>query len=175
MPRFERYNDYLAVAAKRLADARELLAWPSVDAGGTDAGRRHLDAVVYLSGYVIECALKAYLIAMAGGHRDNLTFDEALACLVARQGLSERDRTYVARHSHELRTLVEASDLQARLGSRDLARLETCLKWRPAWRYSPRQCRTRREANRWMNAIERVYRRLGAVHGERIGGDECGN
>ena len=61
---FDSLYEFRKVAVQRLRDAQELLELPTRDPEGNDKERRHLRGAMYLSGYTVECILKAYLIRM---------------------------------------------------------------------------------------------------------------
>ena len=64
MPRSDSFYDFRKVAVQRLRDAQELLEQPTLDPNGADRSHRHLRGAMYLSGYAVECILKAYLVDM---------------------------------------------------------------------------------------------------------------
>ena len=153
MAQFNRLQDYLAVAAKRLADARELLAPPSEEAPG-DPRTRHLDAAVYLAGYVVECSLKAYLMSLAP---DAKFFNEALEALAAAGKVSPEDSEFLAGHGHDLRRLLTASGLREKMTEVDQSRWGVVVKWKPEWRYDPRHMTSQAAAKRLVGTVEDVY------------------
>lgn len=65
MLEFDSIGDYVKAGPRRLADAKELLEQPTLEPDAPDAAHRHLRGAVYLAGYAVECALKAYIISRA--------------------------------------------------------------------------------------------------------------
>ncbi|MBM3475134.1 MAG: hypothetical protein FJX75_17875 [Armatimonadetes bacterium] len=148
----DRTEDYVRAGAKRLADARELLQHPTLDSLAQDAGHRHLRGAVYLAGYAVECALKAYIIASAPPKE---TFTEAVAALSDPQG---RPLDFRGARSHNLGLLLRATDLDARMGPDFLLRTRwaICLRWKPWWRYNPKDFTTRSAAQVVVDAAGEV-------------------
>ena len=120
-------DDYPAAALKHLQDAEVLLK-----------GRR-FDGAAYLSGYVVECALKT-LIQVESGRR--------------------------VRRSHELTGLLDELDVLAvqattrtgRLYVRVAAALRTAdvLRWQPRMRYRGPEV-TSSDAEAWLRDARRAY------------------
>jgi HEPN domain-containing protein len=168
---FDGVTDYIKAARLRLADALELFEHPTsqVAQGGDrlpHEGVRHLRGALYLAGYAVECALKAYIIARDPPAK---TFSGAMAGRVARgeSALADwRDRT------HDLLFLWRATDLEGKLDDADVAlktRWGTCRKWNwhPNWRYDPQPFTTRSRAAEVLRAVEAVYRWIDARRRDR--------
>jgi hypothetical protein len=145
--------DYLKAAPKRLDDARELLEAPTWRADREDALHRHLRAAVYLAGYVVECALKAYIISRVPGAR---SFEEAVT---RRRADGEADLHFTGRRAHDLRALRRATDLDPVLDRTETIRKAwaRCQKWDPDWRYDPDHFTSRREARLFVDAAAALH------------------
>lgn len=142
--------EYALASSQQIADAAELLEHPTRDAFGTDAHERHLFGAMYLAGYAVECALKAFLLRKFGPAATSagtfVTFDAIKSQVAAAAGKSLRDLDL-----HSLSDLWNAT----RLASRDVAmtaKLGTCTIWRVEWRYRPPQGTLRREAQGFVQA-----------------------
>ena len=148
---YETLSDFQQSARKRLADAYELLEPPS-----RNRRRRtqHQDAAVYLAGYAVECALKAYLIRQleARGISARNLVDVAWA-----RGFNRKERQFC---THDLKGLCDAADLYARMVLDPELREDfgTCLKWSPEWRYKGRRIKTGVRPREFVDAMARVYR-----------------
>lgn len=66
MPDFDNISDLVKSGPRRLQDAEELMQPPTHDRQRSDAQTRHLRGAMYLSGYGVECLLKAYLVEQEG-------------------------------------------------------------------------------------------------------------
>ncbi len=147
MYEFDRVTDYVKAGPRRLADALELLEQPTCEPEAADAGHRNLRGAVYLAGYAVECALKAYIISRVPGASG---FSEALQRRV--QGGEVIDLG--GRRAHNIRLLLRLTDLEGTLASDDALRrsLGLCMKWRPDWRYDPRPFTSRVDARSLLEA-----------------------
>jgi HEPN domain-containing protein len=153
MPEHDRLEDYLTAGPKRLADARELLERPTLDAASKGAETRHLRGAMYLAGYAVECALKAYIIDRASPSQ---TFTEAVEALSA--GLRV-PLDFRGARAHNLGLLLRATDLDGRMGEDFLLRAHwgVCLTWSPAWRYDPRDMTQRSRARQTVEAAAAIF------------------
>ncbi len=133
MPEHDGVVDYLSVAEMRLADARELLAPPTVDSGDPNAPTRHLRAAMYLAGYALECTLKAYIVTSEGARG----FFEVVAKYKESADLWKK----VAADAHDVKLLLAASRLPADPTVWDEPRRRLwgqCEWWNVAIRYHPK-------------------------------------
>jgi hypothetical protein len=131
---FDSLADYLEAAPKRLADAWELLEQPSRDREAPDAGHRHLRAAIYLAGYAVECALKAYVISRVRGAQ---RFDDAIQ---RRKMAGEAGLDFGGRRAHNLELLQKATDLSAAMDAElALKKMWAHLhkRWSTDLRYTP--------------------------------------
>ena len=116
----------------RLADGKELLELPTSDRAATDAGHRHLWAAMYLSGYAVECLLKAYIIQEIHAH----TLEEAIEALDERRSkLGRKPYTSIMRTAagHNISFLVQLSEINVSTQTDPWA---TVLLWSSSWRYN---------------------------------------
>jgi HEPN domain-containing protein len=150
---FDGLSDYLEAGPKRLADARELLQHPSLDALRADAGHRHLRGAVYLAGYAVECALKAYIISRTPPSR---TFTEAV---MLRAAADPAVLGLQGAATHRLGALFRATDLAPSMDADFPLRAlwGVCLTWSPTWRYHPRHLTSRSRARQIVEAAAAVY------------------
>ncbi len=135
-PRRSNGDDYPAAALKHLQDAEVLLK------------SRRFDGAAYLSGYVVECALKA-LIQVESGRR-----------------VRRSHKPTEVRRSHELTGLLDELDVLAvqattrtgRLYVRVAAVLRTAdvLRWQPPMRYRGPEV-TSSEADAWLRNAREAY------------------
>ncbi len=132
MPEFDGISEYVKSGFRRLRDAEELLQRPTLDPKEQGAGTRHLRGAVYLSGYGVECLLKAYLISRQW-HCSRLS--EAWDAIRA-GGNPIRDICGEA--GHDLRYLLSLTDLEARMGSELLQQMSLSARWSSSGRYDPR-------------------------------------
>ncbi len=156
---FDSMGDYIAAGPRRLADAWELLEMPTRDPGGSDASHRNLRAAVYLAGYAVEFALKAYIISRVAGAQ---TFDEAVE---ARKEAGEAQLDFRGRRAHSLERLLKATDLPGWMDSRDDLRIAWGVlvsAWGPDQRYHPANWTQRSTAKALVQAAEDVHNWVGA-------------
>ena len=109
---------------------------------------------MYIMGYAVECALKAYTGRHLG--RDVRTLKEAEARYEARYGV-RLDLTSV--RAHNLRRLFAVAEtLKLRIGTdKDLAQAKNrCLAWDYRWRYDPTPA-TRAEAYAFRDAVAQFH------------------
>jgi hypothetical protein len=151
---FDSITAYLSVAPKRLQDAWELLEQPTWQTDAPDAAYRHLRTAIYLAGYVIECALKAYIISREP------SLQRFFEVIEVRNARGER-LDFSGSRGHSLLALRNATDLDARMDDdNEMKKLwHTWLKmnWGPHWRYHPKHFTERDEARRRIEASERIY------------------
>jgi HEPN domain-containing protein len=172
MPAHERLADFVSAAPQRLADAEELLQMPSLRPNEADAGHRHLRGAVYLAGYAVECALKAYLIASVPGAD---TLSVAVESINSeRQTRGEEPLDLSGRRGHDIRALLSATDLAGSVSaSRQLRQsFDVCTKWTTDWRYDPRPFTARKAANDRVSDARRVYE---WVEARRTSAEQEGN
>jgi HEPN domain-containing protein len=145
---FDRITDYIKAAPRRLADARELLQDPTYDRDAPDAQHRHLRGAVYLSGYAVEFALKAYIISRTPGCQ---TFAEARKLL---------NLDLDGARSHNLRLLARATDLEGALNNLSGVSQHwiRCWKWRPDQRYDGTHMTCKSDAKGIVDAAETIWR-----------------
>jgi HEPN domain-containing protein len=141
-------SDFQQSARKRLADAYELLEPPSRD---KRRSRQHQDGAVYLAGYAVECALKAFLIRKAQVSNPSAQSLEEAAVVL---GFAKK-RFLV----HLLEQLRDDGDLLARMAwdpeiTNDF---NICLKWKPEWRYRGERVKEV-EPREFVDAVGRMYR-----------------
>ena len=148
MHRFDTLEDYLNAGRMRLRDAQELLEQPSYYPDDKLAATRHLRGAVYLAGYAVECALKAYIITRAGTE----TFSEA-----PQTNGAAGDDLFRGKRSHNLKLLLDASGLEAGLDlSPSLGKAWAyCRKWTTDHRYDPKMWTTRIDAKKSVDAMAR--------------------
>jgi len=150
MPVRDRLSDFVKSGPRRVKDAEELMATPSMDNQRSDAPTRHLRGAMYLAGYGVECLLKAYLIEQEGSQ--SLTGAEA-KINVRRASHNQEPIEKIARTAagHDLFYLVGLTDLSTRPGY-DPVLWSRLSQWRSTWRYkhdSPK----REEAERFMRDV----------------------
>ena len=63
MPEYDSLTSFHKSGLNRLRDAEHLLTTPEVDIHEQGVLSRHMRGAMYLSGYGVECQLKAYLIS----------------------------------------------------------------------------------------------------------------
>jgi hypothetical protein len=151
---FDRISDYVEAAPKRLADARELLAWPTVDADGPDAAHRHLRGAVYLAGYAVECALKAYIISRVPGAQ---RFHEAIT---RRATAGETSLDFRGSQAHNLERLWRATDLEAGMDTDTVVKTAWGVirkHWSTDLRYAPTHLTGRNVARQAVEAAGIVH------------------
>jgi hypothetical protein len=157
MWRYDRKTDYIKAGRMRLADARELLEAPTSSESAEEPrlphrGSRHLRGALYLAGYAIECALKAYIVAATG---DSGSFTEAMD---GRTSAGDSRLSQWRRQAHNLWFLWHVSELERRLEDESIRRaLPASLKGRVEWRYAPTPFLSRAQAGEIIGAIRRVY------------------
>ena len=137
---FDLISDYIKVAPKRLRDAERLLEHGELEAGQPGAGHRHLRGALYLAGYAVECALKAYIISRCPGEQ---RFSDVVER--RRQAGEDLDRRDLA---HNLRLLLRTAGLADEVEADPLLResWNWCRRWDPDMRYNPADFTARREA-----------------------------
>ena len=150
MPTYETKADYIEVAARHLCDAQKLMALapfcPSGAACPTPVQAQHFVGAMYLAGYAVECALKAYLLVQYGKG----TFSEVQVVVAASGGYLGRAQ------AHALTSLQAASDLA--LAGPLQAAFSDCAKWTTDWRYAPRVAGyTEVEAMKSIESAQAVY------------------
>lgn len=133
-------SDMWKVAIKRRADARRLM----------EGGQPHSSGAVYLAGYAVECKMKAIAMEVHGV--------TTLRALGSKLGLDDG-----AVFTHGLEALLEFLPFQESFRRSLVWRDFTTqvARWRPAWRYEPRDWETEK-ATAFMDAVDRVYRWLDA-------------
>jgi len=147
----ESESEYADASKQQLADAMELLDHPTSKAFDGDAHFRHLVGAMYLAGYAVECALKAYLLRRFGpllspAPGTSTTFDAIVSDVASAAGKSLRDFDL-----HSLNDLWNATGLASR--DTDMtARQGACSIWRVEWRYRPPSDRARPDAERFVQA-----------------------
>lgn len=119
-------DDYPAAALKHLQDAEVLLK-----------GRR-FDGAAYLSGYVVECALKALIQVESGGPRH---FHELTGLLDAMDGLAVQAKTRTGRLYVNVAAVLRTADV---------------LRWQPRMRYRGAEV-TSRDAEAWLRNARDAY------------------
>lgn len=155
MKQFDHISDYIKAAPKRLDDAWELLERPTWEPERRDARHRHHRGAVYLAGYAVECALKAYVISRVPGTQ---RFDDALA---QRQQAGEMLPVLRGKQAHSLARLLRATDLEAAMDAQVELKKDwgaICQKWNPNLRYDPTHWTDRAAARRFVAGVDRVYR-----------------
>src|SRR5205085_10165063 len=114
-----------------LRDAERLLEPPSKNVNEQGADVRHLRGAMYLSGYGVECLLKAYLIKQRPGcHRLSDVLTELRS-----DGAEVRDICGSA--GHDLPYLLTLTKVEARFDRQRREQMSNCAKWRSNWRYDP--------------------------------------
>ena len=144
---YETLKDFQQCTRKRLADAYELLEPPSRDQRRI---RQHQDAAVYLAGYAVECALKAFLIQKAQRH-DPGAQDLQSAAVALGFGPSWL-------RTHDLERLRDAGDLSCAMLLPERKDFSICLKWKPEWRYRGERIKTGVEPREFVDAMGRMCR-----------------
>jgi len=107
---------------------------------------------VYLAGYAIECALKAYLIT-----REPPAGSLARA-VELRRARGEHVPNILGADGHNLRLLLTVTGLESDLDREEARRRDwgICLKWKSTWRYDP-AAPTTVQATEFIDATRRVY------------------
>ncbi len=125
----DKLSDYAEAGRMRLRDAQELLQPPTFLPDDKMALTRHLRGAVYLAGYAVECALRAYIIVAAKTE----TFSEAIRMRCA----AGEKLDFGGGRSHNLRLLLLASGLMptVELDPILLKAWQYCQKWGPDQRY----------------------------------------
>ncbi|HUS91270.1 MAG TPA: hypothetical protein VM695_05435 [Phycisphaerae bacterium] len=136
-------TDLRKAALKRLGDAKVLLA----------SSEPHGQGAMYLAGYAVECKVKAIAMEI----HDCWTLEE----LAARWRVDEREV-----FTHGLECLVRRLPLYERLTRSSVWRAFAgrVNRWRPSWRYSPRNVDAR-SAQTFVEAVESVLHWLEANRG----------
>jgi HEPN domain-containing protein len=142
---YETLSDFKQSGRKRLADAYELLEPPTRD---KRRSRQHNDGAVYLAGYALECALKAFLIRKA--QQNNPSVGNLLEVA---QELHVRLREV---RSHKLADLRDHGALLDRRGIAERKDFDTCLKWDPEWRYQGERIKTGMAPREFVDAMQRM-------------------
>jgi len=135
-PRSQLIDSVRKVAAHRRADGEKL-----IEEGRFRGG-------MYILGYAIECALKAYI----GRHLGADTLPEAEREYEVRYGQRLR---LASVHGHNLRRLLEAAErLKLLIGANVgvTTAKERCLTWDHRWRYDPAPA-DRVVAHRFLQAV----------------------
>ena len=132
MPEFDGIAEYVKSGIRRLRDAEELFQPPTLHPKEQGAGTRHLRGAVYLTGYGVECLLKAYLISR---QRNCFRLSEARDAI--RSG-GNPIRDICGEAGHDLRYLLSLTDLEARMDREKLKQMSLSAKWSSSWRYDPR-------------------------------------
>lgn len=143
----DRLSDYMEAGRMRLQDAQELLQPPTLLPDDKTALTRHLRGAVYLVGYAVECALKAYLITASKTE----TFSEAIR---ARCEAGEK-LNFSRGRSHNLELLMQASGLMpdVEMAPPLLKAWQYCRKWRPDERYRGKPWTSRIDARKAVQAM----------------------
>jgi len=161
MLQYDGVSELAKAAPKRLADAWELLEQPTRNPDGSDASYRHLCAAQYLAGYAVECALKVYIIRVAGA-RSGQEIASWSALLEGRRDRGDRP-SLDGSSSHNLSLLLTASRLDPMLDANPDMKVAwaLCCKWSPSLRYCPRPVLRRTEAAAMVQACTDIHRWLG--------------
>ena len=150
---YDGLTDFIKAGRRHLADARELLEMPTYRPSAPDAGHRHLRAAIYLAGYAVECALKAYIISRTA------------RCSSWREVLAYRSETGAAApglrgaESHNLRRLAAVAGLLSGLQADPPLRDQwmACRKWDVNWRYHPQHFAGRSDARDMVDAAVMIH------------------
>ncbi|HCU34749.1 MAG TPA: hypothetical protein DGT21_04660 [Armatimonadetes bacterium] len=157
MLRHDSVRDYAAVGPQRLADAYELLEQPTWENSADDAGHRHLRAAVYLAGYAVECALKAYIVSreFPGDRSGRRTLSETIVRRTQRGDAPQLS----GRRTHNLTLLLRASHLERAMEHNERIKRQwgMLLKWDPDWRYNPRPYTDRSAARTLVDAAAALH------------------
>jgi hypothetical protein len=128
---FDGVSTFFKSGLRRIRDAERLLEPPSAELNEQGADTRHLRGAMYLSGYGVECLLKAYLIQQQPGCT---RLSDALVAL-RRSGAGVRDIGGSA--GHDLPYLLTLTKPEARFDRTRRVQMSHCAKWRSSWRYDP--------------------------------------
>lgn len=125
-------QDLRKIARARLRDSEILLA------------HDRFDVALYLSGYVVELALKARIckhLRWAGYPDTNKEFDRLQSF-----------------RTHDLETLLRFTGIGARVNERHLFEWSTLLKWNPELRYKPIGSASKSDAEEMIRAASILLR-----------------
>jgi len=147
MPYDETEHHFEACGQRHITDAMRLLALPPEPRYDPDTCDVHLVGAMYVCGYAVECALKAYLIVQL----DMAVWDEVLTAL------RDADVNLYGGQGHELRKLWDATDLPASPPEAVLVAWGICNRWDPMWRYDPYRDPTRAEAAEFVEAAHEFW------------------
>ena len=154
MPAFDGISQFHKAGIRRIADAKQLLEPPTLDAGRSDAGSRHLRAAVYLAGYGIEYVLKEYLISHTYPFVMTLT-----ACVEQRRANGQAIPDLRSAAGHDLSLLLDFTGLSTEVVANEEINgdWERYLRhWQSTWRYDPDPPDTL-FARRFVKASERFH------------------
>ena len=155
--RYDGHTELLKAAPKRLRDAQELLEEPTRDQETSDAEYRHLCGAYYLAGYAVECALKAYIIALLNARESSSVtrWSEAIALIRA----SDTPVDMSGARSHSLDRLLDAAQLEAQMTSDHEMKQNwaICRKWDYNERYRPEPMVNRRDVTEFVEACAASY------------------
>ncbi len=158
MAEYDGISEFLKVAPQRIQDAKKLMEGVASTPQRQGIATQHLRAALYLSGYAIECVLKAYVIDRQPSTR---TLTEAMN---RRRSAGEQLRgeplpDIQGARGHNLPLLLLLTDLEAALDSnRDRKKdWAVCLGWKSSWRYDP-SSPSQQSAEDFVAAAERLCR-----------------
>ena len=156
MAEFDGVSEYLKAAVQRLEDAQELLQAPTLHRNRSDAATRHLRGAMYLAGYAIECAIKAYIITRLKAQ----TLEEAIR--IAPASKRRQMKKLNTADGHNLRLLISLTDMESLLAGNVslLQQWAICLTWDAGWRYNPRPVRAER-AREFVAAAAQIHAWIG--------------
>ena len=108
-----------------------LLDPPLIEMHEQGASTRHMRGAMYLSGYGVECQLKAYLI------KQHPPLDRLSDVLAELRTKDPNIRDICGAAGHDLEYLLQLSELETSLGSQQKINWNICKKWKSSWRYDP--------------------------------------
>ena len=152
MAEFDGVSEYLKAAIQRLEDALELLQPPTRHPNRSDAGTGHLRGAMYLAGYALEFALKAYIIRGFGVQ----TLEQAIKiALLSKRRLMKRLNSA---DGHNLKLLLSLTDIEKQMDSDRTAKKNwaVCSAWNSAGRYDPSPVRAE-DAKYFVEAVLQYY------------------
>lgn len=153
MPFRDTIEDYRRSAFRRLEDARELLEPPTSDPNRSDANRHHLRGAMYLSGYAVECLLKACLIQYTNSQ--TLRAAENILNVQRRQkNLESIENIARSAAGHKIFYLLRLTDLES-YPAYDPKIWSRVAQWRSSWRYETDTPRVM-EADEFVNDVQAV-------------------
>ena len=130
MSEFDGVSEYHQSGLRRLRDAEELLQPPRLLPNESGAETRHPRGAMYLAGYALECALKAYLLSQSR--------EKSLSSwLDARRDEGRNVPNLLGAEGHNLIVLMTLAKLEERLLN-DTKRKQdwgVCAQWKSILRY----------------------------------------